>query len=71
MARSLPDSAYENGEFEVPDACLPDRERMLILLMAYEEEAERRDIPDPDDWDEDLEWEIEDWDEEKNDFIEE
>ena len=69
MARSLPDSAYENRGFAEPEM-LTDCERALIWLMAYQEEAERRDIPDPDDWDEDLEDELEDWDEEKNDFVE-
>ena len=69
MARSLPDSAYENGEFAISEM-LTDHERTLIWLIAYQEEAERRDLPDPDDWDEDLEDELEDWDEEKNDFVE-
>ena len=59
MARSLPDSAYENGKFAISEM-LTDRERTLIWLMAYQEEAERHNLPDPDDWDE-----------ETNDFIEE
>jgi hypothetical protein len=33
-----------------------------VLLMAYEDERERRDILDPNDLDEDPEWDEEDWD---------
>jgi hypothetical protein len=49
-ARSLPDSDYETDGFANPEMCHTDRDRVLIWLMAYAEEAERRDIPDPEDW---------------------
>ena len=43
---------------------------MLVFLMVIEEERERREIPDQEDFDKDLEGGLEDWDEERNDFKE-
>ena len=69
FTRELSDEAYATDSVKLPPPHEMCHEELLIFLMAYQEERERRDIPDPADYDEDLEfeavaWEDEEWEDE-------
>jgi len=70
VVRELPDEALATDRFEVPDVHEMTRDELRVFLSVCIEERERRDIPDPEDRDEDLEfeavaWEDEEWEDEE------
>jgi hypothetical protein len=51
--------AFAEGDFITPAIDPVDGTEILIWLTAFEEEGTRRDIRDPNDLDEDLDWDEE------------